>query len=109
MDNLGDKVLRKIKEEHIAPKPRWQFLLKDYFIWFLFFHYVIPDIIVFKPFFPFYFMENKKIMIICRGVIVDGDKMLLVENKKNENPAIIINGTNIQNKKKKKPRKKTKF
>ena len=36
MDNLGDKVLRKIKEEHIAPKPRWQFLLKDYFIWFLF-------------------------------------------------------------------------
>lgn len=36
MDNLGDKVLRKIKEEHIAPKPRWQFLLKDYFIWFFF-------------------------------------------------------------------------
>jgi hypothetical protein len=36
MDNLGDKVLRKIKEECICPKPRWQFLLKDYFIWFLF-------------------------------------------------------------------------
>ena len=30
-------------------------------------------------------MENKKIMVSCRGVIVDGDKMLLVENKKNEN------------------------
>lgn len=28
---------------------------------------------------------NKKIMVICRGIIVDGDKMLLVENKKNEN------------------------
>jgi len=36
MDNLGDKVLRKIKEECICPKPRWQFLMKDYFIWFLF-------------------------------------------------------------------------
>ena len=36
MENLGDKVLRKIKEGHIAPKPRWQFLLKDYFIWFVF-------------------------------------------------------------------------
>jgi len=36
MDNLGDRILQKIKEEHIAPKPRWQFLLKDYFIWFLF-------------------------------------------------------------------------
>jgi hypothetical protein len=36
MDNLGDRVLRKIKKECICPKPRWQFLLKDYFIWFLF-------------------------------------------------------------------------
>jgi hypothetical protein len=36
MDNLGDKILRKIKEECICPKPRWQFLLKDYFIWLLF-------------------------------------------------------------------------
>lgn len=30
-------------------------------------------------------MENKKIMVSCRGVIVEGDKMLLVENRKNEN------------------------
>ena len=36
MDNLGDKILKKIKEERIAPKPRWQFLLKDYFIWLMF-------------------------------------------------------------------------
>jgi hypothetical protein len=36
MDNLGDKVLKKIKKDCICPKPRWQFLLKDYFIWFLF-------------------------------------------------------------------------
>jgi len=36
MDNLGDRVLQKIKEGHIAPKPRWQFLLKDYFVWFVF-------------------------------------------------------------------------
>lgn len=30
-------------------------------------------------------MENKKIMVVCRAIIVNGDKMLLVENKKNEN------------------------
>lgn len=30
-------------------------------------------------------MENKKIMIVCRAIIVDGDKMLLVENIKNKN------------------------
>ncbi len=29
-------------------------------------------------------MENKKIIVTSRAVIVDGDKMLLVENKKNE-------------------------
>lgn len=36
MENLGDKVLRKIKDERIAPKPRWQFLLKNYFVWAIF-------------------------------------------------------------------------
>lgn len=36
MDNLGDRVLQKIKKECICPKPRWQFLLKDYFVWFVF-------------------------------------------------------------------------
>ena len=28
-------------------------------------------------------MENKKIMVVCRGIIVDGEKMLLVVNSKN--------------------------
>lgn len=36
MDKLCDKVLCKIKEEKIEPKPRWQFLLKDYFVWLAF-------------------------------------------------------------------------
>lgn len=36
MNKLCDKVLCKIKEEKIEPKPRWQFLLKDYFIWLAF-------------------------------------------------------------------------
>ncbi|MFA5871486.1 MAG: hypothetical protein WC858_02075 [Parcubacteria group bacterium] len=36
MSELGKKVLEKIKEEKIAPKPRWRFLLKDYFVWLLF-------------------------------------------------------------------------
>lgn len=33
MENLGDKVLRKIKEEKIHPKPRWQFFLRDCMVW----------------------------------------------------------------------------
>lgn len=36
MENLSDKVLRKIKEENIRPRPRWQFLLEDYVIWLFF-------------------------------------------------------------------------
>lgn len=33
MSKLCDKVLQKIKEENIEPKPRWQFLLEDCFVW----------------------------------------------------------------------------
>ena len=34
MENkLSQKVLEKIKEEKIEPKPRWQFLLKNCFVW----------------------------------------------------------------------------
>jgi len=36
MQKLCDKVLCKIKGEKIEPRPRWQFLLKDYFIWLAF-------------------------------------------------------------------------
>ncbi len=33
MNQLTDKVLSAIKERHIAPKPRWQFLLQRWVIW----------------------------------------------------------------------------
>lgn len=33
MNKLCDKVLCKIKEEKIEPKPRWFFLARNYFIW----------------------------------------------------------------------------
>ncbi|MDD2935018.1 MAG: hypothetical protein PHX25_00930 [Candidatus Pacebacteria bacterium] len=33
--NLKNKILEAIKEKDISPKPKWQFLLKDYFLWFL--------------------------------------------------------------------------
>jgi len=36
MKKLCDRVLDKIKDEKIEPKPRWHFLLKDYFIWLAF-------------------------------------------------------------------------
>jgi hypothetical protein len=36
MENLGDKVLEKIKKEKICLRPRWHFLLENYFIWFFF-------------------------------------------------------------------------
>jgi len=35
-EKLCDKVLCEIKEGKIKPKPRWQFLLEDYFIWLFF-------------------------------------------------------------------------
>jgi len=34
-ENLKNKILEEIKEKDISPKPRWQFLLKDYCIWVL--------------------------------------------------------------------------
>lgn len=37
MDNsTGPKILEKIKEGHIKPTPKWEFLLKDYTIWVFF-------------------------------------------------------------------------
>jgi hypothetical protein len=36
MEKFGDKILSKIKEEKIEPKPKWQFLLRDCFIWLVF-------------------------------------------------------------------------
>lgn len=32
-DKLADKILDTIQKEHIEPKPRWQFLLKDWVVW----------------------------------------------------------------------------
>lgn len=32
-ENFDFKIIEKIKTEHLKPKPRWQFLLKDYTIW----------------------------------------------------------------------------
>lgn len=34
--DLSKSVLSKIKKEHIKPKPKWEFLLKDYVFWGLF-------------------------------------------------------------------------
>jgi len=31
--NIGQNVLRVLREKRIRPKPRWEFLLKDYIIW----------------------------------------------------------------------------
>lgn len=31
--NFGEELLHKIKDEKIKPKPRWQFLLKNYVVW----------------------------------------------------------------------------
>jgi heme/copper-type cytochrome/quinol oxidase subunit 2 len=32
-DNLGQKILDKIKNTHLEPKPRWHFLLKNRLVW----------------------------------------------------------------------------
>lgn len=36
MTDLSEKLIEKIKEEKITPKPRWQFLTKDWFFWLMF-------------------------------------------------------------------------
>ena len=33
MTKFSDGIIRKIKQEHIAPVPRWHFLLKNYSLW----------------------------------------------------------------------------
>ncbi|OGD67682.1 hypothetical protein A2442_03870 [Candidatus Campbellbacteria bacterium RIFOXYC2_FULL_35_25] len=35
MNKFSEKILKRIEEKHISPKPRWQFLTKDIFVWFL--------------------------------------------------------------------------
>jgi len=36
MKNLADKITAKLKDDNIKPKPKWQFLLKDYLLWSVF-------------------------------------------------------------------------
>lgn len=33
MGDISKKIFKKIKEKHLEPKPRWQFLLKDSLLW----------------------------------------------------------------------------
>jgi hypothetical protein len=47
MEKLCDKVLCKIKEEKIEPKPRWFFLARDYCIWSAFLFSVIVGSLAF--------------------------------------------------------------
>jgi len=35
-EQIGQKIIEKIKEAHIKPKPRWEFLLKNYVVWAIF-------------------------------------------------------------------------
>lgn len=35
-DQTGQKILEKIKEDHIKPKPRWEFELKNLAVWLIF-------------------------------------------------------------------------
>lgn len=35
-NKISQKILETIKEKHIKPRPKWEFLLKDYLIWTLF-------------------------------------------------------------------------
>src|SRR4030043_1082771 len=47
MGELGKRVLEKIKEEKIEPKPRWHFLLKNYIFWLAFFLSVVIGALAF--------------------------------------------------------------
>lgn len=32
-DHFSERVFERIKDEHVRPRPRWEFLLKNYFFW----------------------------------------------------------------------------
>ncbi len=36
VENYGQEILDKIKEQNIQPKKRWEFLFKNYLLWFIF-------------------------------------------------------------------------
>ena len=48
MTELSENILEEIKEKHIIPKPRWEFLLRDYVIWGMFAVLVIFGSIAFS-------------------------------------------------------------
>lgn len=58
MGKLCDKVLSRIKEEKIKPKPRWQFLLKNYFVWLAFAVSVLVGAISFCVIIFFFFSND---------------------------------------------------
>lgn len=35
-NNLSQEVLEKIEKKHLSPKPKWEFALREYFIWAIF-------------------------------------------------------------------------
>jgi len=47
MTDISEKVLEKIKGEHLVPEPRWKFLLKDYVFWGAFVFSVLLDGVAF--------------------------------------------------------------
>ncbi|GAB4140857.1 MAG: hypothetical protein Fur0024_2500 [Patescibacteria group bacterium] len=55
--NLSEKVFEKIKNEKIEPKPKWEFLLKDSFLWGVFMISVVFGAIGFSVFL-FLLIEN---------------------------------------------------
>lgn len=69
-ENLGDKVLRKIKEERIRPRPRWQFLLEDYFIWLFFLVSLILGAVAFCVALHIFFTNDWDLYIYLHTTLV---------------------------------------
>lgn len=57
MSSISEKVLNEIREKKIEPKPRWQFLLKDYLVWSAFTASVIVGAVSFSVI-MFVFLSN---------------------------------------------------
>lgn len=56
--NLSDEVLEKIKREHIKPKSKWLFLLKDYVVWLVFVVSIILGSLSFSTILHFWEMND---------------------------------------------------
>ncbi len=67
--STGQKILQKIKEGHIKPKPKWEFLLKSYIIWLFFGLSIVVGSLSFSIMFFLFKNTNWQYYIDTEGIL----------------------------------------